>query len=836
AYVASSHLIQLKDLHNQLQEALTYVDGLSNDTTNSKKPLLEHTKGKGLRDNIDQQKMAAATAIDYYARMIGDFLEVVSQFVRYSPSAEAAQTIFSYVNLMKGKEYAGIERAVITNTFTNGGFLPGMFVRFSQLIAKQDVHFEAFSVQAQPDQVAFFKERMNQPAVAEVESMRQVAFRAGSASRLFVILGKIVEEYGFRGLIHFEKNALIRPQKAAEYAEKLKKSHIEITKLISTAKGFPEITDKDRANLDTIQANIDAYLAISDKIVTLHQAQLTTQQMDEETKVDDDPAGKALQELFESTAVGRFGIDPKVWFATISQKIELLREVEEFLGRDIKQKTLDQITASKQKLVLISGVTLLMVALTFAIAIFIARTIVQLVGGEPLTILQIVNQVTRGNLKIQELLDENKLNREQATGILQAIILMVESLRTMVGDIANRARQLDHASNDLNQVSHGMAEGAQSLSMRANHVASASEQMNSNMATISAAVEKMANNMNTVSSSAEDMSNNMNTISAAAEEASVNLNTVAAASEQASISMSHIQEAARRTSENVTTVASAVKEMSTSLNQVQSRCETATSEANQAAENAQETYRVMEKLAESAQEIGTVVNVIKNIAEQTKMLALNAAIEAAGAGEAGKGFAVVANEVKELARQTGDATQMIANQIQTIQDNSNNAGQATHLVTEIIQRLSRTNGEILNAMVDQAHTLGEITRSMGAASEETNEVTNRVNEATHGIEEVARSVQEISSGIGEVTHNVVEASTGVNHMTARIADASQRTGEVTRNVDETYISTRQVLTSMSDVNHSAEEMQTLSKTVTGKARELAIIAADLNRQLSTFEM
>ncbi|MBF0623155.1 MAG: methyl-accepting chemotaxis protein, partial [Magnetococcales bacterium] len=266
--------------------------------------------------------------------------------------------------------------------------------------------------------------------------------------------------------------------------------------------------------------------------------------------------------------------------------------------------------------------------------------------------------------------------------LLNALNGMAESLSNIVIDIRGKASKLNTASNNLEEVSGDMTVSSEALGTQAQQVAAASEELSANMEAVAQSTQDLNNNVGQVSGSAEQMSGDMSTISAAAEEANVNLSTVASATEQATVNISYVNEASQRSGTNVSSVAESVEQISSSVNEVRDRCTKAASESTQAAQNAQDAYDVMDKLNRSAMEIGHVVEVINNIAEQTNMLALNASIESAGAGEAGKGFAVVANEVKDLARQTGEATQMISTQIDTMQDNTRNASDATQKVTD----------------------------------------------------------------------------------------------------------------------------------------------------------
>lgn len=171
---------------------------------------------------------------------------------------------------------------------------------------------------------------------------------------------------------------------------------------------------------------------------------------------------------------------------------------------------------------------------------------------------------------------------------------------------------------------------------------------------------------------------------------------------------------------HVADVSVATKELGLSVSEIAQSATNAATVARSAVESAKSAHDTIQRLGSASSQIGSVIRVINSVADQTKLLALNATIEAARAGDAGRGFAVVANEVKELAKETADATQNIGAQVDGIQASVEETVVAIERILETIENINEYQSAIASAVEEQSATTREISRSIEEVVERTN--------------------------------------------------------------------------------------------------------------------
>ncbi len=245
--------------------------------------------------------------------------------------------------------------------------------------------------------------------------------------------------------------------------------------------------------------------------------------------------------------------------------------------------------------------------------------------------------------------------------------------------------------------------------------------------------DKLVGISQVIDQNSSDSADRVRNVAAAVEEMSSNMASVSAATEEASA--------------NVQVMTTATEEIESTIGDIQQSTSQAKNITNMAVTEASDISEKVDELGHAAIDIGKVTETITDISDQTNLLALNATIEAARAGEAGKGFAVVANEIKDLAKQTADATGEIKKRIEGIQSSTEITVTGIKKISEIISEIDEIVSGIAVALEEQSGTMADL--------------TSNIMQAGAGIEEVSGNVAQSSSVSQQITTEVADVNSAV---------------------------------------------------------------------------
>ncbi len=160
---------------DKLSELKSYLAAAHDEISNKVADRIDLSTITEMRGKIDRQIIDTRTAVDYYTGINKSILDTVARFSTLPRVLEIRNLLNSLILFISAKERAGIERAVLSATFSRDKFNTFLHNKFLSVLAQQKVLFNLFEHTGDAGLVQRFEQMKATDAFRQVQAMRDIA-------------------------------------------------------------------------------------------------------------------------------------------------------------------------------------------------------------------------------------------------------------------------------------------------------------------------------------------------------------------------------------------------------------------------------------------------------------------------------------------------------------------------------------------------------------------------------------------------------------------------------------------------------------------------------------
>ena len=461
-----------------------------------------------------------------------------------------------------------------------------------------------------------------------------------------------------------------------------------------------------------------------------------------------------------------FNIDANVWFKQITEKINILKKIEDYISQSLSDTIGAEMHNASQNMIIFGLLSAFGVALTMILARTIAFTILIDVDSVKKGVenffafinfekddIELINVKSNDELGmmskiINKNIEDTKMNIQKDRALIADTIRVTNEINK--GHL-NCKIELDSNNPSLNELKNIINEMLGTLNSNISNILNVltsyskldfrSNLAPNNLEGIIKELEKDVNILGDVitqtlmenKKTGIILSNNANTLTQNMQGIASAANSQAASLEETAASLEEI-------TANITNNTQTAIKMAGYGNKVKESITLGQDLANK-------TALSMEDINSQTSAINEAITVIDQIAFQTNILSLNAAVEAATAGEAGKGFAVVAGEVRTLASRSAEAAKQIKNLVENAQRKTQ---EGKDIASNMIKGYTELNENISITL--------DLIQNVTTASKEQSTGMIQINDAVNNLDQITQQNAQNASEANEIAQQTLDIS------------------------------------------------------------------------------